>query len=99
MSQHKKILKEAQSVLSVLKHAKDDDGNRLDVCMCEIYLTDKNTGDVLELEIGLDEEKTKKKGNGRTYYKSVHKSELAAEELEVIYDERGVGGEPVEYRW
>ena len=47
----------------------------------------------------LDEEKTKKKGNGRTYYKSVHKSELAAEELEVIYDERGVDGEPVEYRW
>ena len=47
----------------------------------------------------LDEEKTKKKGNGRTYYKPVHKSELAAEELEAIYDERGVVGEPVEYRW
>ena len=32
-------------------------------------------------------------------YKPVHKSEFSAEELEVIYDERGVGGEPVEYRW
>ena len=28
MSQHKRILKEAQTVLSVLKHAKDDDGKR-----------------------------------------------------------------------
>ena len=32
-------------------------------------------------------------------YEAVHKSEFTAEELEVIYDERGVGGEPVEYRW
>ena len=47
----------------------------------------------------LDEEKIKKKNNGHKYYKPVHKSEFSAEELEVIYDERGVGGEPVEYRW
>jgi hypothetical protein len=45
----------------------------------------------------LDEEKTKKKGKRR--YKPVHKSEFSAEELEVIYDERGVLGEPVEYKW
>ena len=32
-------------------------------------------------------------------YETVHKSKFTAEELEVIYDERGVGGEPVEYRW
>ena len=56
MSQHKRILKEAQTVLSVLKHARDDDGNKLNVCMCEIYLTDADTGEVLELEIGVDEE-------------------------------------------
>ena len=47
----------------------------------------------------LDEDKTQKKNNGKKYYKSVHKSEFSAEELEIIYDERGVGGEPVEYRW
>ena len=47
----------------------------------------------------LDEEKIKKKNNDHKYYKPVHKSEFSAEELEVIYDERGVGGEPVEYRW
>ena len=79
MSQHKKILKEAQSVLSVLKHAKDDDGNRLDVCMCEIYLTDKNTGDVLELEIGLDEEGNIEKVFGRDTI------EVELEELEEEY--------------
>ena len=45
----------------------------------------------------LDEEKTKKKGKRR--YNPVHKSEFSAEELEVIYDERGVLGEPVEYKW
>ena len=43
--------------------------------------------------------KIKKKNNGHKYYKPVHKSEFSAEELDVIYDERGVGGEPVEYRW
>ena len=32
-------------------------------------------------------------------YKPVHRSEFTAGELEVIYDERGVGGESVEYRW
>ena len=32
-------------------------------------------------------------------YETVHKSKFTAEELEVIYDERGVGGEPVEYTW
>ena len=32
-------------------------------------------------------------------YEAVHKSKFTAEELEVIYDERGVGGEPVEYTW
>ena len=47
----------------------------------------------------LDEDKTQKKNNGNKYYKSVHKSEFSAEELEAIYDERGVVGEPVEYRW
>ena len=56
MSQHKRILKEAQTVLSVLKHARDDEGNKLNVCMCEIYLTDADTGEVLELEIGVAEE-------------------------------------------
>ena len=35
----------------------------------------------------------------RKKYEAVHKSKFTAEELEVIYDERGVGGEPVEYRW
>ena len=47
----------------------------------------------------LDEDKTQKNNNGNKYYKSVHKSEFSAEELEAIYDERGVVGEPVEYRW
>ena len=32
-------------------------------------------------------------------YKPVHKSEFSAEQLEEMYKERGVGGEPVEYRW
>ena len=56
MNPHKRILKEAQTVLSVLKHARDDDGNKLNVCMCEIYLTDADSGQVLELEIGVDED-------------------------------------------
>ena len=32
-------------------------------------------------------------------YESVHKSNFTAEQLEKMYKERGVGGEPVEYRW
>ena len=32
-------------------------------------------------------------------YKPVHKSNFTAEQLEKMYKERGVGGEPVEYRW
>ena len=65
MSQHKRILKEAQTVLSVLKHAKDDDGNKLNVCMCEIYLTDADSGEVLELEIGVNDEGEIEKCFGR----------------------------------
>lgn len=55
-SQHKRILKEAVGVLRAMHHARDDDGNKLDVCMLEIYLTDSETGQVLELEIGVDED-------------------------------------------
>ena len=65
MSQHKRILKEAQTVLNVLKHARDDDGNKLNVCMCEIYLTDSESGDVLELEIGVDDDGNIEKTFGR----------------------------------
>ena len=32
-------------------------------------------------------------------YKPVHKSNFTAEQLEEMYKERGVSGEPVEYRW
>ena len=32
-------------------------------------------------------------------YKPVHKSNFTAEQLEEMYKERGVGGEPVEYIW
>ena len=32
-------------------------------------------------------------------YEAVHKSNFTAEQLEGMYKERGVGGEPVEYRW
>ena len=32
-------------------------------------------------------------------YKPVHKSEFSAEQLEEMYKERGVSGEPVEYKW
>ena len=32
-------------------------------------------------------------------YEAVHKSKFSAEQLEEMYKERGVGGEPVEYRW
>ena len=56
MKTHKRILKEAQIVLKALLHARDDDGNRLNVCNLEIYLTDADTGQVLELEIGVDDE-------------------------------------------
>ena len=55
-SSHKRILKEGAAVLKAMLHARDDDGNKLDVCNLEIYLTDSETGQVLELEIGVDEE-------------------------------------------
>ena len=55
MKTHKRILKEAASVLKALVHARDDDGQRLNVCNLEIYLTDADTGQVLELEIGVVE--------------------------------------------
>ena len=32
-------------------------------------------------------------------YEAVHKSKFSAEQLEEMYKERGVGGEPVEYIW
>ena len=54
-SQHNKILKEGVGVLEAMRHAKDEDGLPLDVCMMEIYLTDID-GQVLELEIGIDED-------------------------------------------
>ena len=55
-SSHKRILKEGAAVLKAMTHARDDDGNKLDVCNLEIYLTDSETGQVLELEIGVDED-------------------------------------------
>ena len=55
-SSHKRILKEGAAVLKAMLHARDDDGNKLDVCNLEIYHTDSETGQVLELEIGVDEE-------------------------------------------
>ena len=55
MKTHKRILKEAQVVLKALVHARDDDGNRLNVCNLEMYITDADTDQVLELEIGVDE--------------------------------------------
>jgi hypothetical protein len=55
-SSHKRILKEGAAVLKAMLHARDDDGNKLDVCNLEIYLTDSETGQVLELEIGIDED-------------------------------------------
>ena len=54
-SQHNKILKEGVGVLEAMRHTKDEDGLPLDVCMMEIYLTDVD-GQVLELEIGIDED-------------------------------------------
>ena len=56
MKTHKRILKEAQVVLKALVHARDDDGQRLNVCNLEMYITDADTGQVLELEIGVDED-------------------------------------------
>ena len=56
MKTHKRILKEAAVVLKALVHARDDDGQRLNVCNLEIYLTDADTGQVIELEIGVDED-------------------------------------------
>ena len=64
MKTHKRILKEAASVLKALVHARDDDGQRLNVCNLEIYLTDADTGQVLELEIGVDEDGELKKTFG-----------------------------------
>ena len=32
-------------------------------------------------------------------YEAVHKSKFSAEQLEEMYKERGVSGEPVEYKW
>ena len=55
-SAHNRILKEGIGVLKAMHHAKDEDGNLLDVCNLEIYLTDSETGQVLELEIGIDED-------------------------------------------
>ena len=65
MKTHKRILKEAQIVLKALLHARDYDGNRLNVCNLEIYLTDADTGQVLELEIGVDEDGELEKTFGR----------------------------------
>ena len=56
MKTHKRILKEAATVLKALVHARDDDGNKLNVCNLEMYITDADTGQVLELEIGVDED-------------------------------------------
>jgi len=56
ISTHNRILKEGVGVLKAMTHARDDDGNMLDVCNLEIYLTDSETGQVLELEIGIDED-------------------------------------------
>ncbi len=64
-SSHKRILKEAATVLKALTHARDDDGNKLDVCMLEIYITDSESGQVLELEIGVDEDGELEKSFGR----------------------------------
>ena len=56
MKTHKRILKEAQVVLKALVHARDDDGNKLNVCNLEMYVPDADTGQVLELEIGVDKD-------------------------------------------
>ena len=56
MKTDKRILKVAASVLKALVHARVDDGQRLNVCNLEIYLTDADTGQVIELEIGVDED-------------------------------------------
>ena len=47
-SPHKRILKEAAMMLKALTHARDDDGRKLDVCLLEVYLTDSETGQVIE---------------------------------------------------
>ena len=64
-SSHKRILKEGAAVLKTMTHARDDDGNKLDLCMLEIYLTDSETGQVLELEIGVDENGKLEKSFGK----------------------------------
>ena len=65
MKTHNRILKEAQIVLKALAHARDDDGNRLNVCNLEMYITDADTDQVLELEIGVDENGELEKTFGR----------------------------------
>ena len=38
-------------------------------------------------------------GNKKKKWQPVHKSNFTAEQLEKVYDDFGVGGEPVEYTW
>jgi len=38
-------------------------------------------------------------GNKKKKWQVVHKSNFTAKQLEKVYDDFGVGGEPVEYRW
>jgi hypothetical protein len=38
-------------------------------------------------------------GNKKKKWQPVHKSNFTAEQLEKVYDDFGVGGEPVKYRW
>ena len=38
-------------------------------------------------------------GNKKKKWQPVHKSNFTAEQLEKVYDDFGVSGEPVEYRW
>ena len=38
-------------------------------------------------------------GNKKKKWQTVHKSNFTAEQLEKVYDDFGVGGEPVEYTW
>ena len=38
-------------------------------------------------------------GNKKKKWQPVHKSNFTAEQLEKVYDDFGISGEPVEYRW
>jgi len=38
-------------------------------------------------------------GNKKKKWQTVHKSNFTAEQLEKVYDDFGISGEPVEYRW